>query len=362
MSDPGDWIATLVGAGLLLLLLWDVFTTTFHATGRGGPVSRTQNRLVWGGIRRLGWGAGGPRPRILALAGPLMALGTIVVWALLMVTGHAILYLPHIADFYYGTGVLGSPVQEAFTYSGIVASTLGLGDVVPPDGPLRIITVTEALGGFGLLTVSVSYVLAVYRELIEARGLAGAIDAHLWAGEGDAAAEPGIELLEGCQEELTSRLLQVTEAQHQYPILHYFRPSDLRHALPVQLDRLLRLYEADARRVAAGDASAREGWEDRSHLALRRAMVVYLGEVHRLFVPGEVAEDGPMERMRQQLDDLLSWLHYPPGSRAGRAGGEVPRSPDAIPEEAASEEPADGEPARRRPERSRIADAEAPWS
>lgn len=313
MSDPAAWVATLLGTGLLLLLFWDVFATAFHPTGRAGPVSRTQNRLVWRAARGIGWGAGGPRPRILTLAAPLMALGTIVQWAVLLVLGHALLYLPHIDAFHYDTGAFGSAVQEALTYSGIVASTLGLGDVVPPDGPLRYITVTEALGGFGLLTVSVTYVLAVYRELIEARGLARAIDAYLPPPEPDDDAGSGAEALEGRQEELAARLLRVAEAQHQYPILHYFRPSDRRHALPVQVDRLLRLYEVEARSGEAGDTAGGEGLEDPSHRALHRALAGYLEEVHHLFVPGSPGGEGRMERMRWQVDDLLAWLRYPSG-------------------------------------------------
>lgn len=311
MSGPGDWGATVVGTVLLLLLAWDVFATTFHPTGRAGPVSRTQYRLVWSAARRLGWGAGGPRPRILMFAAPLMALATIVQWAFLLVIGHTALYLPHMEAFHYGTGAFGSAAQEALVYSGIVASTLGLGDVVPPDGPLRYLTVTEALGGFGLLTVSVSYVLAIYRELIAARGLARAIAAYLPPAEPDESSGPGAEALEGRQEELASRLLQVAEAQHQFPILHYFRPSDLRHALPVQLDRLLRLYELEARSGESGDAAGGEGPVDGSHRSLRRALAMYLEEVHHLFVPGSSGGDGGMERTRRQLDDLLAWLRYP---------------------------------------------------
>ncbi len=333
MSGPGDWIATVVGVGLLLLLAWDVFATTFHATGRGGPVNRTLNRLLWRLARWVGRGADGPRGRILALAGPLMAFSTIVLWAVLLVTGHAILYLLHMTDFHYGTGAFGSAVQEALTYSGIVASTLGLGDVVPPDGPLRFVTVTEALGGFGLLTVSVTYVLAVYRELIEARGLAAEIDAYV---PGEAWEGMGSDVLGGRQAELASRILQVTEAHHQYPILHYFRPSDHRHALPVQLDRLLRLYEAAETPAQAGGATGGGMSEAPTHRALRRAVSLYVEDVHRMFVPGRVGGEGRSERARRQLDDLLAWLRYP--SRPDRQPGGSDGEPAAAGEESADRE------------------------
>jgi hypothetical protein len=103
-----------------------------------------------------------------------------------LLTGFALVYLPYVAGFHYSAGTAGPPLLEAFYYSGIISSTLGQGDVVARGGWLRALTVLQALASFGSVTVAVTYVLAVYRELVASEALAAVIDARLSAGHGGA--------------------------------------------------------------------------------------------------------------------------------------------------------------------------------
>ena len=55
--------------------------------------------------------------------------------------------------------------MEAFYFSGVTIGTLGLGDVTPLNSLYQVIAVSEALIGFGILTIAITYVLGIYEVL-----------------------------------------------------------------------------------------------------------------------------------------------------------------------------------------------------
>lgn len=307
---------TVAGFLVLALLVVDVFTTAFDARGTGGPVVRRLNRTVWSCLRPLHHRVPRLGSRILESGGPLMAIGTIVTWAALLVLGFTLVYLPHVLDFHFEAGAPGGRLLEAFYYSGILASTVGLGDVVPLEGWTRVLTVVEGLGGFALLTVSTSYILAVYREQLRTQTVAALIDVHLRdpSKVPDEAGSGGPEAVAAWERDVTPGLLRVMEAHFHYPVLHYFRPSDPRHALPVQVARLHRFHEAVRREAANGSEFARTLTAHPAHVGLRSALEKYLEEIHRHFVrtdgdeetPGD-EDDDPTSRRLHELLRNLEW-------------------------------------------------------
>ena len=317
-----DWIAPTVGASLLLLLALDVFKTAFHAEGRGGPINRYQNRLIWAAARRFGCAGNRARAGVLSQAGPLMAVITVVVWTVLFVTAFALVYLPFIDVFHYSPGSAGPPPLEALYYSGIMASTLGQGDVVAPYGWLRVATIVQAITGFAAVTVAVTYVLAVYRELVKAQTLAAAIDARLSHRDGDrdeehdGAVEPDSNDVAEWDRTLALRITAVIESHHNYPILHYFRPRERGRSVPYQVARLFSYLRAQEAGPAAGD---RTGSASVSRSALRAALGRYIDVMHDLFVRPDGAgtpdqDDGEAGRLR----DIVSMLCHPwPGEEDG---------------------------------------------
>src|SRR5674476_1330045 len=108
----------------------------------------------------------GGRGRLARLAGPLALLAVIIVWGTLAVVGWALLYWSSVpAGFVYAPGVAAggtNRVVDALYISMVTMSTLGFGDIAPAAGWLRIATPLEALFGFSLLTVAVSWVLHTY--------------------------------------------------------------------------------------------------------------------------------------------------------------------------------------------------------
>lgn len=294
-------MAATIGALTLLLLAWDVFTTVFSAEGRGGPFNRRQNRAMWRISRALAHRRDGTiRDRWLALAGPWMVLMTLGVWVLWLILGFALVYYPWMQSFLVSPGTLRTPALEALYYSGYTAATLGLGDLVADAPALRLLAPVEAFGGFLLLSASVTYFLAVYREVIRKQALAFTIAGYFGAneelvsgavapdagGDGWTGAGNAPEALARWGESVSSGLAHVLLAHHQYPVLHFFRSPRCSRSLAVQLGHLIQL----SRRVADGaddlpglHALARHP----SYRALQGMVERYLHEVERLFTPGD---------------------------------------------------------------------------
>lgn len=306
------WIATGTGLLVLAVLCLDVFRTVFHAEGRGGPLNRRQNRLIWGVVRAVGTAGGRARPGVLALGGSVIAVTTIVVWGILLVAGFWLLYLPHVASFHYSPGEPGNLTVEAAYYSGMIASTLGLGDMVAPDGWLRIATVIQALAGFALLTVGVTYILGVYRELLTAQTLASTIHARFRAGPDDLhPADLARTDAMDWDRSMALRLAHALEAHYNYPILHYFRPAQDRRSLPAQVALLLDLERQLEERARNGDEEAARQTDSLSRRTLMAVVQLYAAEIHALFVrQDEPEEGGGREKAALRLDEILGMLGH----------------------------------------------------
>lgn len=294
------------GAALILLLLSDVFFTVLHPHAHGGPVNRVLMRAIWGAFRGLaGALRGEPRGRWLSLGGPVMSAALLLSWAALLVTGFALIYGAFPASFTHTQWVSPLGWADAFYFSGVAATTLGMGDVLVEPGWLRGLVVLEALLGFMLISTSAAYILAIY----SAQGAASAFAVRVWGAVGDDA-EAGVRRLvadldsaDDWADSTARGLAGVTNDHSQYPILHYFRPPDERQAVVPQVGALLLLFQL---------LEERPGWE-RSHpglVTLHNALGRYLVEVSRRFARRtgiEVAENDEHEwvkRHRQALRHL----------------------------------------------------------
>ena len=157
-----------VGAVLIAVGLNEVFHTLLHPTGRG-RFSHFAASTPWSLSSRLG-------RRGRTLAGPLAAVAVITMWAALQLLGWALVYVPFVPDgFSYDADLdpEGHPaIVEAFYFSVVSMSTLGLGDVYPTDPWLRVFAPLEALIGFALLTAAVAWFLELYPGLGRRRALA----------------------------------------------------------------------------------------------------------------------------------------------------------------------------------------------
>ena len=250
MSEPVTVVLTVLGALLVAAALSDVFRTLWQPSGEG-PLSRWTSATVWR--------ASGRAPdRVLGAAGPLIMVVVIAAWASMVVVGFALVYLPWVADdgFVYGSGLDRADraaAVDALYLSMVVLSTLGLGDIVPSDGWLRLVTASEALIGFSLLTAGISWISQVQQALVRRRSTARFLTA-LRRADGDARPEPGVALLE----QLAHGLAEVQVDLSQSTMSYYFRERDphasLATALPWAAELARRGRRSDDARVRQGAA------------------------------------------------------------------------------------------------------------
>lgn len=235
-----EWLLVPAGAVLILAGLADVFFTVLHYDGFGFLSSRLYNGLfdtvrfltrpLPGKYRALG----------LSMAAPLMVPATISVWILLVATGYALIYYSGMSpnNFSFSSGKLEPSLLEALYVSGTIISTLGFGDVTPLSGGYQVLAVTEALIGFGLLTLAISYVIGVYGVLQQLGILAAGLHhqtqdtdnpwtilaPHFPNGEPRA--------LESHLMELHRGLVEIYEGMRRYPIVYYYHSRRAYRSLP----------------------------------------------------------------------------------------------------------------------------------
>lgn len=234
-------MSTVAGALLVLIALIDVFQTLLRpsATGR---LTHLIFRGAWAVARR--------RPRARVASGALTVLLTIGLWVVLIAVGWALVYLPHVPDGFAYSGVDPDrylPFFEALTFSLVALTTLALGDAVPTDPFIRVLSPLEALTGFALLSASVSWFMQLYPALARRRALAieltGLHEAGLTrelAAIGPAAARDTVRWVTQSLAALTADLVQNTE-------IFYFAERDAR----------LSAARARARRIPRGGPGPR---------------------------------------------------------------------------------------------------------
>lgn len=243
------WVPPLAGALLLGALFTDVFLTVFVPRGGPGLVTDRLYRSGWGLWRRVSRLAPRNERSVLALGGPLLLPATVVLWALELVFGFALIYLPFAQQFQVPGEVRPSAATLSLYVSAYSATTLGVGDVHPADSVLRLLSTLEAAMGFALFTVSIAYLLSVYNALRQATSLALEISHFV----GRHAGEDPVDLIErmtrsGAEAELTrwvahttAKLASTQQAAAQYPLIHYFHVPDDDQAFPLAVADLLEL-------------------------------------------------------------------------------------------------------------------------
>jgi hypothetical protein len=235
-----SWLAPLLGAVLIGMVLVDVFLTVLMPASGHGPLRRPLSRVTWAVFlwvgRRL------PRRRrrgLLTYSGPVLISGTIVVWVLLLLLGWALVYLPAL-----GSGIVASKgdttesLITALYVSGFTLTTLGTGDVVPVTGVYRILVVAESAVGFSVFTKVLTYFLTPYAAITRRRRFATELE-HRTFDTGSA-----VRLLIGLWDPeelgatkqhlagLAGNITEIAETHTSYPVLGYFHYRHNRYALP----------------------------------------------------------------------------------------------------------------------------------
>lgn len=229
-----------VGISLILIGIADVFFTVLHPDGFGFLSSRLYYGLFVS-IRLLTRSLS-PKFRALGLsmAAPLMVPVTITVWIALVLTGYAFVYYAGMSSesFNFSSPGLEPSLGEALYVSGTAISTLGFGDVTPSDGLYQTLAVSEALIGFGILTVSVSYVVGIY-GVVQRLGVLGAGLLHQASDTAEPLSILAPHFPDGEPRDIDPHimflhrsLVELYEGLKRYPVLYYYHSRRAYRSLP----------------------------------------------------------------------------------------------------------------------------------
>ncbi len=221
----------LVGAVLILIVLWDAFETIVlpRRVTRRIRLTRLFYRSTWrpwssivcriaSGKRQETW---------LSYFGPISLLFLLTLWAGVLIFGFALLH--------YGDGSAidvagGAPGFATDLYlSGTTFFTLGLGDVTARTALGRLFTVVEAGLGFGFLALVIGYLPALNQSFARREVDISLLDAR--AGSPPTAFEilrrhshdGGMEALRQLLQDWERWSAELLESHLSYPVLAYFR-------------------------------------------------------------------------------------------------------------------------------------------
>jgi hypothetical protein len=228
----------LAGGALLALAVGDIVVTTISTATAGGPIATRLGRAGW---RLAHLATRRPGSRLLASAGPIIMVTTIVVWLALLWAGWTLVFSADTSAVVDSMSREPADWSERAYFAGFTTFTLGTGDYVPVAAPWQLLSVVASISGLALATAAITYLVPVVTAATERDTQAAAI-----AGLGDGAHDivrrayhrGSTAFLEPILVGLVDSLLLTAERHLAYPILHYFHPRSPQVELRVQLPAL----------------------------------------------------------------------------------------------------------------------------
>jgi hypothetical protein len=222
----------ILGVLLIAIGLWDVFETIVlpRRVTRRFRLTRLFYRATWKPWRLVGHTIEKKHKRreiFLSIFGPLSLLALLVVWAVTVVFGFAMVHWG-IGSRVGAIGTRAGFFTDLY-YSGTTFFTLGLGDIAPVSPAARAMTVLEASIGFGMLALVIGYLPVLYQAFSRREVNISMLDAR--AGTPPTASE----LLRRHQEAQSMASLDewlrdwemwaadLMESHLSYPVLCFFR-------------------------------------------------------------------------------------------------------------------------------------------
>lgn len=168
------------------------------------------------------------RESFLGFYGPISLLFLIATWAIALVHAFAALHWALGSHLVAADGRAISIFAELYM-SGTTFFTLGLGDIRPTTEIARLLTVTEAGMGFGMLAAVIGYLPTIYQSfssreitisLLDARGGSPPTACELIRRHSADGAVDALNVLFADWEKLAA---QIMETHISYPVLCYYR-------------------------------------------------------------------------------------------------------------------------------------------
>lgn len=218
------------------------------------------------------------RENFLGYFGPLSLIALLMLWALGLITGFALLQ--------YGAGEHVQLSKEPITFgrlmyhSGETFFTLGYGDILPVSGIARGLAVFESGMGFAFLGVVIGYLPTIYSAFSKREVQISLLDAR--AGSPPTAAEllsrfgksPEQTVLDQILHDWERWAAEVLESHLSYPVLSFFRSQ---HNNQSWLGALTAILDASALIIAGIDGMSTE--QAKLTFAVARHAIVDLAQV-----------------------------------------------------------------------------------
>jgi len=226
-------LAAAAGIAIIVAVLWEAFETVVlpRRVTRHFRFTRLFYRATWRPWAAL-LGHAQPvkrRESYLSYFGPLSLLGLLVAWAVLLVTGFALVHWASGSSMIVATPGLPGGFWTDLYMSGTTFFTLGLGDVTPRSPLARFVTVVESGMGFGFLALVIGYLPTIFQAFSRREVNITLLDAR--AGSPPSAIEllrrqasdRGQEALHELLRDWERWSAELLESHLSYPVLCYFR-------------------------------------------------------------------------------------------------------------------------------------------
>jgi len=308
-------LTAIIGAAMIMVILWEVFETIIlpRRVTRRFRFSKFIFRVNW-----VVWKAAvvelvprRNREQWLSFYGPLSLLFLLFVWAGGLIVGFALLHSA--AGLTVRWAGRAGFLTDVY-YSGTTFFTLGLGDIVPMSGTLRLLTMIESGMGFGFLALVISYLPALNQSFARREVSISLLDAR--AGSPPSASEmlkrhsgeEGMQSLREMLKEWERWSAEFLEGHLSYPVLAYFRSQ---HDNQSWLGALTAVLDACALIMAGLEGCGCEGQAERTFAMARHAVV------DLCLVFDRAPENGPPDRLPPDktagLREALAAVNLTPG-------------------------------------------------
>jgi hypothetical protein len=300
-------LSLLGGLLLIVTVLWDAFETVVlpRTVTRRFRLARFYFRSTWrpwAGVART-IDSDSRRERFLAVYGPVSLLGLLMVWAVGLIVGFAVLH--------WSTGSqLQTPTGQArfvddLYMSGTTFFTLGLGDVHPFGRVARLLTVAEGGTGFAFLAIVIAYFPVLYESFARREVRLTLLDA--WAGSPPSAGEVLRRLAEAGELKALDSFLkdweywcsELLESHISNPVVAFFRSQHQRQSWVSALAAIL-----DVSALVVVGIEGLPTWQAHVTFAIARHAAVDLTQV--LYARPDVTADrlapDDLEQLRRHLE------------------------------------------------------------
>jgi hypothetical protein len=258
-----QWVEQTVGVLLMLLTLIDVFLTVLYARANTGIISPRLAHVVWWIFKTTSKLFGRKQGKILSFCGPAILVSLVLVWALTLALGAALIIHPKLGTSVRAeSGETKKDFMTALFAGGSSISIVGASNFAPQSDAFRMIFLFNSLIGVSVTSLTLTYLMQVYTALHRRNTLG--LNLHLASAETADAAEfiAGLgpagkfEPSYSSLAEFASDLSWAKESHHFYPVLFYFRFPDVYYSV----SRVTLVSFDTVTLIRSGLSDAKYGW------------------------------------------------------------------------------------------------------